>query len=160
MGKQEIVLNLGAGNRPIAGAINVDRTRHREEINCVHDLNVLPWPWEDEAFDLIVARAVFEHLRHDLIVSMDEAWRLLRPTGRIYVKLPYWNSEISHLDPTHYWKYALRTMEWFDPRTEYGKAYGFYTARKWRIVKGPRLNRSRSSIHTTLEVWKSWQPAS
>jgi len=52
------ILNLGAGNKPREGAINHDLRQHRPEIDVAWDLNDLPWPWEAEQFDFIVARAV------------------------------------------------------------------------------------------------------
>ena len=148
------VLNLGAGNRPIEGAVNHDLRRHRREIDVIHDLSVLPWPWPDESFDLIVARAVFEHLRMTLLESVGECWRILRPGGELQLKLPYWQHENTYQDPTHYWRFGLHTCDIFDPDTEYGRAYDFYTERKWRIVKGPKLNNAGSSIHVLMQVRK------
>jgi len=148
------ILNLGAGNKPREGAINHDLRQHRPEIDVAWDLNDLPWPWEAEQFDFIVARAVLEHLRVNLVESMNECWRILRPGGRIYLKLPHWKHNNTYMDPTHYWRYAIETPTIFDPETPYGQAYAFYTERKWKLIKGPALNRARSSIHVTLEVRK------
>jgi len=149
-----MILNLGAGNKPIEGAVNHDRTLHRPEISIAWDLNNFPWPWTDESFDLIVARAVFEHLRCTLIDSVNESWRILRPGGELALKLPYWKHENSFIDPTHYWQFGLHTPEIFDPDTEYGRGYSFYTDRKWQIIKGPKLNDAGSSIHVRLKVRK------
>lgn len=148
------VLNIGAGNRIIAGAVNLDRERHRPEIDVAHDLNVLPWPFPDESFDKIVARAVLEHLRITLIESVDECWRLLRPGGVLFMKLPYWKHDNAYLDPTHHWRFSLATPNIFDPQTDYGKRYGFYTPRKWKIIKPPRLNDAHSSFAVTMRVIK------
>lgn len=147
-------LNIGAGNRIMKEAVNHDRIQHRPEIDVVWDLNELPWPWADESFDLVVARSVFEHLRITLIESVNECWRILRPGGRMYLKVPHWQSDSSYMDPTHYWRFSLQIPTIFDPKTEYGRAYAFYTDRKWKIIKGPRLNRAQSSIHVTMEVRK------
>jgi SAM-dependent methyltransferase len=147
-------LNLGAGNKIIAGAVNHDRTKHRAEIDVAWNLDVLPWPWDDESFDQIVASAVFEHLRINLIESVNECWRILRPNGLLLMKLPNWQNKSAYLDPTHYWRFALGTPTIFDPATEYGARYAFYTERKWQIVKRPRLNRARSSIYVTMRVRK------
>jgi SAM-dependent methyltransferase len=148
------ILNLGAGNKIVAGAVNHDLRRHRPEIDVAHDLNNLPWPWADNSFDKILARAVFEHLRINLIETVDECWRILRPGGQLYVKLPFWQHEHAYLDPTHYWRFSLRTLNIFVPGTRYGRAYGFYTDRKWEYIKAPTLNRARSSFAATLEVCK------
>ena len=148
------VLNLGAGNKPRPEAVNHDLRKHRPEIDIAWDLNDVPWPWEDESFDFVVARAVLEHLRINLLESVGECWRILRPGGRIYLKLPHWNHNNTYMDPTHYWQCAIETPTIFDPETTYGKAYAFYTERKWKIIKGPALNRAKSSILVTMEVRK------
>lgn len=148
------MLNLGAGNDILEGAINHDRIAHRPEIDLVWDLNFLPWPWDDALFDLVNARAVLEHLDIDLITSVNEIWRIMKPGGRLVLKLPYWAHNNSYMDPTHRWFAALETPTVFDPDTPYGAKYSFYTERKWKVVKGPKLNRAHSSIHCTLEVRK------
>ena len=148
------ILNLGAGNRIIEGAVNHDLVKHRPEIDIAHDLNELPWPWADSSFDLIVARAVLEHLRMTLIESVNECWRILRPGGYLQLKLPHWQHEHSYTDPTHYWHFTCQTCDIFDPSTTYGRHYAFYTDRKWRIVKPVRLNRAGSSFFVTMQVVK------
>lgn len=148
------ILNLGAGNKLVAGAVQHDLTKHRPEIDVVWDLNVLPWPWEDNSFDLVVARAVFEHLRINLVETVNECWRILRPGGVLYVKLPYWCSDNSYRDPTHYWRFSLGTCDLFDPETKYGHDYAFYTERKWKIIKPARLNKARTSFALKMQVRK------
>jgi len=147
-------LNLGAGKRVMDNAVNHDLTKDWPGIDVAWDLNELPWPWGDCSFDLVVARAVFEHLKINLLESVGECWRILRPGGRLNMKLPYWKHDHAYLDPTHYWQFAIHTPNLFDPETRYGKAYAFYTDRKWKIVKGPSLNRAKSSILVTMEVRK------
>jgi SAM-dependent methyltransferase len=127
---------------------------HRCEISICHDLNDVPWPWADNTFDLILARAVLEHLRINLIESVNECWRVLRPGGILYLKLPYWKHEHAWQDPTHYWRFTLDTCDVFDPDTEYGKAYSFYTDRKWKIAKPAKLNAGKSSFYVTMQVRK------
>jgi len=144
-------LNVGCGRRVLKNAINHDRTLHHDYVDIAHDLNILPWPWEDEQFAHINARAVFEHLDIDLLTALNECWRILKPGGELYIKLPFWNSSRSWDDPTHRRPYTFRTFNYFDPDTREGREYAFYTDRKWRIVRGPKLNRPRSSIICTLQ---------
>lgn len=148
------ILNVGAGNKIVPGAVNHDRIQHRPEIDVAWDLNELPWPWEDNRFDFIAACAVLEHLRITLVDSMNECWRILRPGGHLHVKVPYWHHENSYQDPTHYWRYTLGTFDLFDPSTKYGHDYAFYTGRKWMLVRRPRLNQQHSSIIALLQVVK------
>jgi SAM-dependent methyltransferase len=148
------ILNIGAGNKLVEGAVNHDRTAHRPEITVVHDLNDLPWPWEDNSFDLIVACAVLEHLKITLLESVGECWRILASGGQLHIKIPYWNHPNTYADPTHHWRFDLQTLTLFDPDTKYGRDYSFYTDRKWRIIKEPHLNPQKSSIIGLLEVRK------
>jgi len=148
------ILNLGAGNKIIKGAVNHDLYKHRKEIDVAHDLNILPWPWADESFDQIVASAVFEHLDNNLVVTLNECHRLLRPGGAVWLKLPLWSAERAHDDPTHRWFFTIRSLDQFCPKTRRGKQYGFYTPLKWRYVKGPRFNKARTSLVVTLGVIK------
>lgn len=148
------ILNLGCGNTPKGNAVNHDRIKHRPEVDVAHDLNVLPWPFADESFDTIVARSVLEHLEIDLVASLSECWRILRPRGHVFLKLPYWRSDVSYQDPTHRWFFTLKSFDQFDPDTERGREYGFYTERKWRICAPPALNHSESSVIVRMEVRK------
>jgi len=147
-------LNLGAGNDILPNAVNHDVLKHRPEIDVVHNLNVRPWPWADSTFEIIVAKSVFEHLEITLIEAMDECWRILKPGGVIYVKVPYWQGEQAWMDPQHRWRWAPHVFDWFDASTRYGQEYGYYTARKWQIVKPAELNKAQSSIHCSLKVVK------
>lgn len=146
------ILNLGAGKKPIEGAVNHDRLKHSKAIDVAHDLNELPWPWADRSFDLIAAIAVLEHLDRDLIQSLNECHRILRPGGRLVVKLPMWNAARSYDDPTHRWRFTLRSLDQFCPETPRGRQYAFYTTCKWKYVKRPRLNDARTSFWATLEA--------
>ena len=154
------ILNIGAGQRIIAGAVNHDIVKHRPEIDVVHDLNDMPWPWDDNSFDYISARAVFEHLNHDLIVSMNECWRILAPGGVIDLKLPYWKHDHSFDNPTHRWHFGPGSFDYFDPTTFNGTHYGFYTPYKWRILKkgfckgSDNSGGAESSLCAQLEVIK------
>jgi SAM-dependent methyltransferase len=148
----ERVLNVGCGNRLVTGAVNHDRVKHRPEVDVVHDLNVRPWPWADASFDKVVALAVLEHLDIDLVASLDECHRILRPGGQLVVKLPMWDMERSYDDPTHRWFFTLGSLDQFCPETERGRQYGFYTPRKWKFVKRPQRNRAGTSLWATMEA--------
>lgn len=128
-------LNLGTGQEPKKGWVNHDRTKHSPEIDIAHDLNVLPWPWPDDSAYHIHAVSVFEHLDIDLVQALDECWRIIRPEGELYIKIPVYTSPFIHDDPTHRWQWSDRIFDSFDPDTAYGQEHDYYTDRKWRIVK-------------------------
>jgi predicted SAM-dependent methyltransferase len=138
----KLLVNLGAGNKlvqpPGPGwvAIQHDRFQHRPEINAVWDLNVLPWPWPQGSVSALIAHSVFEHLELPLIEAMNESWRILKPFGRLDVKLPLWNRARSYDDPTHQYVVGPHIFDNFDPTTERGTAYGvLYGILPWRIVE-------------------------
>ena len=142
----EIKLNLGAGNRLVPHAIHHDLTMHRPEISVVHDLNILPWPFSDESFDRIEAWSVFEHLECDLVETMAECWRIMKPGGILNIKLPSWKHKRSWRDPTHRWRIAWETYDLWDPLTEYGGDYEFYVPRKWEVLNKYFNDESKSGI--------------
>lgn len=153
------ILNLGAGGQWVAAedgdvVVNHDRAQYWPEIDVVWDLDNLPWPWADCSFDAIVARSVLEHLKLNLVESLDECWRILRPGGRVSLKLPYWQADSAYQDPTHRWYFTLGSFDQFDPDTERGRHYGFYTNRKWKILKPARLNPSKTSVIVLMGVRK------
>lgn len=146
-------LNLGCGNKLLEDAVNHDLHKHRPEIDVVWDLNILPWPWKDNEFDFINSSAVFEHLDIDLFACMAECWRILKPEGIVRVKLPHWESDSAHDDPSHRWYYSRGSFDQFDPDTRRGREYSFYTPYKWKILQ-VRLNNAKSSIIAKLQVRK------
>ena len=82
-------LNLGACDDYRAGYINVDIYRPpnapADYVEC--DLRTAPWPWPANSVDEIFARDIFEHLP-DKGMTMDEAWRVLRPNGLLHIIVP------------------------------------------------------------------------
>ena len=145
------VLNLGCGTRTFdsPGVVNCDLWKHSPAIDVAHDLNILPWPWEDGSFDEVCARAVFEHLDIPLLAAMDEAWRLLRAGGVADVKLPYWNAEVSYDDLQHRYTVGVGIFDGLDPRTEREHGYWFYTDRKW-LIATIGLNQQQTSVVAKL----------
>lgn len=94
-------LQLGCGTRPLEGAVNHDLYKHHDYVDVAWDLDIIRWPFEDEAFDKVIALDVMEHLRRDVQVWLDECWRILRPNGQLVLRLPAWNNPLSWRDPTH-----------------------------------------------------------
>jgi len=67
-------LNLGCGFMKFPGWVNVDALENCKP-DVVWDLNKVPWPFDDNSFDGILANHVFEHL--------DEWWDALKECARI-----------------------------------------------------------------------------
>ena len=52
------------------------------------DLDIQPLPFKTNSFDVVLMNQVFAHLRVDLIGSMREIFRVLRPGGLLYLSSP------------------------------------------------------------------------
>ena len=127
-------LNLGSGDRPLPGFVSVDFVL---PCDLRVDLNLnAPWPWATSSIEEIVANDILEHLE-DRVHTMNEAHRVLRPGGRILVKVP----SASHgagawQDPTHRSAWTLNSFQYFEDGSgahqRLAKSYGI-TAR-FKIV--------------------------
>ena len=73
------ILDLGCGNKKLPGAIGID-VNPLSDADVIHDLNVLPYPFEDSIFDEIIADNVIEHL-DNLLRIMEELSRISKPGG-------------------------------------------------------------------------------
>ena len=77
---------------------------HKPDV--VHDLNAVPWPFEDNSFDEINAWEVLEHIGQQgdyegFFAHFYEAWRILKPGGVLAATVPKWDSEWAWADPSH-----------------------------------------------------------
>ena len=125
-------LNLGCGQDIRPGYVNHDWSRHRPDVEVAHDLEAFPWPWPDNSAEEIVLSDVLEHLA-DVVPVIDQCWRILTPAGFLHISVPHYQHENAWLDPTHRRPFHLDTFDYFDPETELGSKYCFYTDRKWCI---------------------------
>ena len=133
-----MILELGCGSNPHPDAdLRHDRTAHDPWVDVTHDLEQLPWPWADGSLDGVIAYDVMEHLHLDVVVWLDECWRILRPGGLLQLRLPNWNGENTWRDPTHYRPFHQDTFDYWDPDTDLHREYGrfyFDAGRWWRVV--------------------------
>jgi hypothetical protein len=74
--------------------------------DTVHDLNVFPYPFEDNSADQIHAYEVVEHLGQQgdftaFFAFWSEIWRILEPGGFFMGTSPLWSSPWAWGDPGH-----------------------------------------------------------
>lgn len=143
-----IKINLGAGSEPTEGWINVDWIE-QEGIQVVHNLLDFPWPFKDEVADEIKAIDVLEHMplfnsknESTPIKFIEECWHILQDGGKLFITVPHWQSPNLWIDPTHVRGYDERSFDYFDPETDLGKWYGYYSDCKFDVsaVRTPNDN--------------------
>ena len=106
---KKVILNLGCGKTRIPDSIGVDGVKIEGCVDVVHDLNVVPYPFEDNYADEIHMYHVLEHLDNP-VEKLEEIHRLLKPGGVLYLRVPHFSSmgaftDITHKRPFGYWSF-------------------------------------------------------
>lgn len=109
MEEKVIKLDLACGDNKKEGFIGVDMVE-TSSVDIIHNLNIYPWPFEDNSVDEIYCSHYIEHIPHNvnngdnrdgLIQFMDEVYRILKTEGKINIIAPYYKNERAFGDPTH-----------------------------------------------------------
>jgi SAM-dependent methyltransferase len=77
---------------------------HKPDV--IHDLNVTPWPFEDDTFEEVHAYEVLEHLGQQgdfraFFATFAEVWRILKPGGYLAATCPSYRGMWAWGDPSH-----------------------------------------------------------
>ena len=124
------MLDVGCGINKLAGAIGIDRNAaSRADVIC--DLDDLPCPFKDSSFDHVHAAHVIEHVA-DVMGTMEEFHRLVRPGGTIFLATPHYTDFSSFCDPTHRWHLNSYSFRYFGPN--HG-GYSYYSRAGLRETK-------------------------
>jgi len=89
-------LNLGSGVDYKEGFINIDFHSHID-VDVIHDLNEIPYPFEDNSLEHINAYHILEHLDKPFWV-MKELHRILKPGGVLHIKVPHFSRGFTHAE--------------------------------------------------------------
>ena len=92
-------LNLGCGNSILSRYINLDIVKNKG-VDLVHNLNVFPYPFEDNQFDEILMSHVLEHLMYPQ-ETMKEVYRMLKKDGKLIIRFPHYTHPNAWLDLDH-----------------------------------------------------------
>lgn len=93
------ILDVGCGTNKTKGAIGLDNNP-RTAADVIHDLGVIPYPFPDNEFDLVVSNHVVEHVP-DVMAFIRELHRVTRNGGRIRLLTPHYTNPDFPNDPTH-----------------------------------------------------------
>jgi len=92
-------LNLGSAGYKKEGYVNVD-WQSIVKPDVEHNLNVFPYPFKDNSFDVVEASHVLEHLDRPFDV-MRELHRILKPGGKLILKVPHFSRGMTHAEHFH-----------------------------------------------------------
>jgi SAM-dependent methyltransferase len=122
-------LDVGCGIKKAPGSIGIDRNpASAADVLC--DLDRFPYPFADSSFDRLQAVHVIEHVS-DVIRTMEEFHRLVRPGGRVYLVTPHYTDFSSFCDPTHRWHLNSFSFRYFGE--DHG-GFGYYSAARFSEI--------------------------
>jgi SAM-dependent methyltransferase len=93
------ILDVGCGTNKYPNAVGIDYNP-RTHADVIHDLGVVPYPFADDEFDLVVSRHVAEHVP-DVMAFISELHRITKAGGRIRLVTPHYSNPDWPTDPTH-----------------------------------------------------------
>lgn len=132
-------LELGCGNHPTQGYTHHDRWKHSQHVDLAFELESIPWPLLAGSVTALLAIDVFEHLKLDVQVWLDECWRVLRPNGQLTMRLPAYDNPYSWRDPTHQRVFHPESFLYWCPNSpgtvwkDFGRYYFGPGYEKWWI---------------------------
>ena len=119
---QSTKLNLGCGNDIRTGWINLD-IANIPGVDIVHDIQLLPLPFEDNSFDEILCNDILEHVEYILILK--DLCRILKSEGKLIIRVPHFTSKANYVDPTHKKMFSVNTFDFFTKKSRFGRTYYF-----------------------------------
>lgn len=137
---KRLTLDVGCGIRKHPGAIGIDRIEGTAA-DAIVDLDRFPWPFSDGVFAEIRAVHVIEHVA-DVMRTMEEFHRLLRPGGRVFIVTPHYTDFSSFCDPTHRWHLNSFSLRYFGADDA---GFGYYSRVRFH---------ERSTRVKLLSFWK------
>ena len=96
--KKGILLDLACGINKREGFIGIDL--YGDVADIKHDLNIYPWPFEDDSVDEIFCSHYVEHVE-DLMKFFNECYRIMKVDAKMQIISPYYSSVRAMQDPTH-----------------------------------------------------------
>lgn len=130
--KQKIMLDVGCGFNCQKGFVGMDK-REIKGVQIVHDIEVFPWPLDNDSCSVIAMSHLIEHIKPwKQIEVMNEAWRILEVNGHLMISTPYGMSFRYNQDPTHCSSWVEATPQYFQKGTP---LYEVYRPKPWEVKK-------------------------
>ncbi len=135
------ILDVGCGTNKTEGAIGLD-SNPRTKADVIHDLGVVPYPFENNEFDAIISNHVVEHIP-DVMAFIHELYRIAKPGARIKLLTPHYTNPDWATDPTHRNHFNCYSFSTFTPERQ---VFDFYT----------EINLKPISVYVSLaNLWRA-----
>ena len=120
---------MGCGRNKFDGTEGIDFSDN-SYADIMHDLNVFPYPIQDNSYDVILCRNVIEHVQ-DIVGLMEEIHRVGKSKADVIITTPHFSSLYSYQDPTHIRHLAYDSMDYFTAETKHSN---FYSDKRFKMI--------------------------
>lgn len=103
-------LNIGCGKDIKKGWINLDSIKI-DGVDVVHNIEMIPLPFEDGKFDVILCQDVLEHI--DIIHVLEDIYRIMKKDAVLKIRVPHFSSVSNFTDPTHKTMFSINKFDFF-----------------------------------------------
>jgi SAM-dependent methyltransferase len=116
-------LNIGCGNNILPGWVNLDISA-LPGVTVVHNIEQLPLPFSDAAFDEVLCQDILEHVEY--IPILREILRIMKKDGILRIRVPHFTSKHNFIDPTHKKMFSINTFDFFVKHSTQQDDRGYY----------------------------------
>jgi len=141
-------LNLGCGKNILKGYINVDITKS-DGVDIVLDANKVPYPFKHKYFDEILSVNCIEHLSIDTDLLMKELHRILKPGGKLLIRVPHYTNPSSYFTQ-HKKVFSSKSFDGYIKNFCYDFHYNFSFS---KLEKKIDFVRGLTSIYNVFIEW-------
>jgi len=143
------ILDIGCGIEKQDDSIGID-INPRSNADVIHDLNIFPYPFENNLFDVIYCTSVIEHL-DNVIKVLEEIYRIGKNGAVVKITVPFYKNWVAFTDPTHIHFFTSSSFDYFD-KTKLLSKYK-YSSINFKIINVEY----KKNISGKLKFWdKFW----
>lgn len=129
-------LNLGCFERTFEDYINLDVKKFNDRIDVVWDLNDFPYPFEDNIFIEVEARAILDHLKSESSEKcLNEIHRICKNGAIVKIETSFGTNYLRSID--HYRGFTFGTFKRMIYTQGNGDTKERWTSntKQWKIIK-------------------------
>jgi len=109
----KLLVDIGCGRNKKKGYIGIDSSEWSDADHII-DIGRDELPFKSESVSIIYSAHTFEHLNNEeLILAMNECWRVLDWGGQMFLHVPQMNSTVAWQDPTHSRYFVKDSIKFF-----------------------------------------------